>query len=215
MRSAPNSLTRSHAAMWPARDPWDDERRAAVERDVATEHEPALRYPHHRVIRGVRGPDVVQLELEVIDVNIEPVGERREGRHDVDVPEFGRGEELLGVPPAAQGLLSARKTSSIQRWLAAHLSRSIAGRSGHLCRRESARARSGKSKFFNIPNGPWFSLAKPMPAPWTTPRTVGVAPRAGESSPEAGHSLWRLQTGCIVILAGRSRLVWPPGRRPS
>jgi hypothetical protein len=35
----------------------DDERRAAVERDVANEHEPALGYPHHHVIRGVRGPD--------------------------------------------------------------------------------------------------------------------------------------------------------------
>jgi hypothetical protein len=77
----------------------DDERRAAVERDVTSEHEPTLGYPHHHVIRGVRGPDVVQLELEVIDVDIEPVGERGEGRHEVYVPEFGRGEELLSVQP--------------------------------------------------------------------------------------------------------------------
>ena len=62
-----------------------DERRAAVEHEVAGEQHRAIRDPRDDVVRRVRGPDVLQRDLEVVDPHREVIVERDERRPHLDL----------------------------------------------------------------------------------------------------------------------------------
>jgi hypothetical protein len=87
------------------------------EGQVAGEEHPPLWDPGHDVVGGVgRRPDVVELDEQVVDVEVEPVGEGDERCH-VEVPEVDRREHAFpaGVPEG-QDLLPAQPVADDRRW---------------------------------------------------------------------------------------------------
>ena len=92
--------------------PHDDERRAAVEDDVAGEEHALLRQPRHDVVRRVRGADEVELDLAVVDVHVEPLVEAHEGRRHLELAPLDAREEpgrdVTGSPPSRRGTARGR-----------------------------------------------------------------------------------------------------------